>query len=63
MPVVVTLIIELEDEAEAVTFYEKLKTDEKRIQGAEIRLPDGRTFGFDHYLRKLRAEQDRGSAI
>ena len=54
---------EFENEAEAIAFYEKLKTDEKCVQGAEIKLPDGRKFGFDHYLAKLRAEQDRGSGI
>jgi hypothetical protein len=55
MPVVVTL--EFESEADAVAVVEKLQADE-RARAAEIRLPDGRTLGFDKYLAELRARQN-----
>jgi hypothetical protein len=58
MPIVATLAIEFEIEAEAITFYETLKADKRRAHAAEIRLSDWRRFEFDHHLAELIEKRD-----
>jgi len=59
MPVVANLVIECEDEQEAVAFYQALKEGKLRISAAQIRLPNSSEWEFDRYLEYLRAERDR----
>jgi hypothetical protein len=58
MPVVATLAIEFENEAEVIAFCETLKSDKRRVHAAEIRLSDGRAFEFDHHLAEIIAKLD-----
>ena len=58
MPVVATLAIEFENEAEVIAFCETLKSDSRRVRAAEIRLSDGRKFEFDHHLAELIEKRD-----
>ena len=62
MPVVVTLTIEFESEAEAIAVLGALKADGRRVHAAYMRLSDGRTIEFDHHEDELKAERDGGSA-
>jgi len=58
MPIVATLAIEFENEAEVIAFCETLKSDKRRVRAAEIRLSAGRTFEFDHHLAELIEQRD-----